>query len=237
MLQDRLRLVLLDALGHHVEDVVHDGGAELEVEVRLDALLGDRLGDALGVPALELTGEQVAEPALEQRDDAAQEEEPDAPARRPEADTGALADGVGVEARVDDCDVSAAQTRRRRTVLEVLGHPDLPHELVLVAVHARQLADVRKGELQPVGELEGVDVAEPVLDVRVDDELGQAQNLAAEMERVAEARLLALLGRQRLDRLEVHVVVEVQVLSRQPRRRAGARTFKFLRWMSRLSML
>ena len=106
MLQDRLRLVLLDALGHHVEDVVHDGGAELEVEVRLDALLGDRLGDALGVPALELTGEQVAEPALEQRDDAAQEEEPDTPARRPEADAGPLADRVGVETRVDDCGVS-----------------------------------------------------------------------------------------------------------------------------------
>lgn len=48
VLEDRLGLVLLDALGHHVEDVVHDGGAELEVEVRLDTLLGDGLGDAGG---------------------------------------------------------------------------------------------------------------------------------------------------------------------------------------------
>lgn len=101
MLQDRLALVLLDALRHHVENVVHDGRAKLEVEVRVDTLLRDRLGDALRVAALELAGEQVAEPALEKRDDAAQEEEPDAPAGRPEADTRTLADRTGVEPRID----------------------------------------------------------------------------------------------------------------------------------------
>ena len=63
-------------------------------------------------------------------------------------------------------------------------------------VHARELADVREGVLQAVRKLEGVDVAEPVLHVRVDDELRQAQDLARQVEGVAEARLLALLGRQ-----------------------------------------
>jgi hypothetical protein len=45
-------------------------------------------------------------------------------------------------------------------------------------------------------QLEGVDVAEAVLHVRVDDELGQAQDLARQVERVAKARLLALLSRR-----------------------------------------
>ena len=34
-------------LRHHVQDVVHDGGAQLQVKVRLDALLCHRLGHAL----------------------------------------------------------------------------------------------------------------------------------------------------------------------------------------------
>lgn len=69
VLEDRLGLVLLDRFGHHVEDVVHDGRPKLEVKVGLDPLLGNRLGDALGVTALELPGEQVVEPALEQGND------------------------------------------------------------------------------------------------------------------------------------------------------------------------
>lgn len=48
-LQDGARLVSLDPLGHHVQDVVHHRRSELEVEVRLHPLLGHRLGDALRV--------------------------------------------------------------------------------------------------------------------------------------------------------------------------------------------
>ena len=110
-----------------------------------------------------------------------------------------LADGAGVEAVVDQ-------------VLEIFAHADLPHQLVLVPVHARQLAHMRKDVLQCICQLERVGIAEPVLHVRVDDELGQAQDLAAEVERVAKPRLLPLLRRQRLDGLEVEVVVEVQVV-------------------------
>lgn len=97
-------------------------------------------------------------------------------------------------------------------MLQVLAHANLAHQLILVPIHASQLANVCEHELQAVGELERVDVAEAVLDVRVDDELGQAQDLAAQMERVSEAGLFALLGCERLDRLQVHVVVEVEVV-------------------------
>jgi hypothetical protein len=46
-------------------------------------------------------------------------------------------------------------------VLEVLAHADLPHQLVLVAVHAGQLTHMRKRVLQPVSQLERVNVAKP----------------------------------------------------------------------------
>lgn len=54
MLQNCLRLVLLDRFGHHVEDRMHDGSAEFEIEVRFDTLFRDSLGDTFAVPALEL---------------------------------------------------------------------------------------------------------------------------------------------------------------------------------------
>ncbi|CAN7985254.1 unnamed protein product, partial [Ixodes hexagonus] len=109
-------------------------------------------------------------------------------------------------------------------VLEVLAHADLSHELVLVAVHARQLAHVGKDVLEAVRQLEGVHVVQPVLHVAVHHQLGQAQDLPAQVEGVAEARLLALLGgttctierHHGLDRLEVEVVVKVEVVEVLP---------------------
>ena len=97
-------------------------------------------------------------------------------------------------------------------MLEILAHANLPHELVLVSVHSGELSNVSKHELKSIGELERVDIAEAVLNVRVDDELSEAQDLTAEMESVSETRLLALLGRERLDGLQVHVVIEVKVV-------------------------
>lgn len=64
-------------------------------------------------------------------------------------------------------------------MLKILAHPNLPHQLVLIPVHARQLADVREYVLQPVGELERVHVVKSVLDVRVHDEFGKSEDLAA----------------------------------------------------------
>jgi hypothetical protein len=62
MLQNRLRLVLLDRLGHHVQDVVHHRGTQLQVVVRFDTLLRDSLGDTLAVSTFELTREKIAKP-------------------------------------------------------------------------------------------------------------------------------------------------------------------------------
>lgn len=50
------------------------------------------------------------------------------------------------------------------------------------------------------------------LDICVDDQLGETQDLTAEVEGVSKARLLALLSGERLDGLQVEVVVEVEVI-------------------------
>jgi hypothetical protein len=71
---------------------------------------------------------------------------------------------------------------------------------------------VSKGVLQTVSKLESVDVSKAVLDVRVDDELGETEDLSTQMERVSEAGLLALLGRKGLDRLQVEIVIQMKVV-------------------------
>ena len=50
-LEDGARLVCLDTLRHHVQDVVHHRRSQLQVEVRLHPLLRHRLRDTLGVSA------------------------------------------------------------------------------------------------------------------------------------------------------------------------------------------
>jgi hypothetical protein len=57
-------------------------------------------------------------------------------------------------------------------MVEVLHHAHLPHELILVPVHACRGTNVRKDILQAVGQLEGVDIAATKLNVRIDNELG-----------------------------------------------------------------
>lgn len=59
MLKNRPRLVLFDSLGHHVNDVVHNGCPQLQVEMRLDPLLGHCFGHALGMSPLELSRKQI----------------------------------------------------------------------------------------------------------------------------------------------------------------------------------
>jgi hypothetical protein len=48
--------------------------------------------------------------------------------------------------------------------------------------------------------------------VRVDDELGQSQDFSTEMESVSESGSLSLLGREGLDRFQVHVVIQMKVV-------------------------
>ena len=88
---------------------------------------------------------------------------------------------------------------------------NLAHESILVTIHASQLADVRKNVLQAVSQLVRVDVAETVLHVRIDNDLGEAQKFAHQVESIAETRLFALFRRQRLHRLQIEVVVEMQI--------------------------
>lgn len=47
VLQDGPGLVLLDPLGHHVQDIVHHCRPQLQVKVGLYPLLGDSLGHPL----------------------------------------------------------------------------------------------------------------------------------------------------------------------------------------------
>lgn len=137
--------------------------------MRFDTLLGDGLCDALAVTTLELTRKQVAQPAFEQWRDAAHEEQPDSPSWSPESATRALADWSGVETVIDQ-------------VLQIFAHSDLSHQLVLVAIHSRQLPNVSEDVLQSVGKLESVHVVQPILDVGVNDELSQAKNLTTQVE-------------------------------------------------------
>ena len=83
--------------------------AELEVEVTFNTLLRHRLCNTLAMATLELARKQVSEPALKQWHDSTKEEKPHTPARRPDANTGALSNGTGVEAVVDH-------------VLQILAH-------------------------------------------------------------------------------------------------------------------
>jgi hypothetical protein len=71
---------------------------------------------------------------------------------------------------------------------------------------------MRKDVLNSIRKLERVYVAKPILNVRVDYELCQPQDFTAQMEGVSKSRLLALLSRERLHWLQVHVVVEMQVI-------------------------
>ena len=76
----------------------------------------------------------------------------------------------------------------------------------------RQRAGRQNSQKEQVAYLECVDVAKPVLHMAVNDQLRQPQNLPAQMERITKATLLSFLGGERFDRLQVEVVVEMQVV-------------------------
>ena len=167
--------------------------------MRFDPLLGHSLGYTFRVTPFKLTGEQIAQPALQKRGDATQEEKPHPPPGRPDTAAGTFTHRPRVEAVINQ-------------VLQIFAHADLSHQLVLVSVHSCELADVGEDVLQPVGQLESVDIVQPILNVRVNNQLGQTQDLAAQMESVTETRLFTLLGRQSLDRFQVEVVVQMEVV-------------------------
>lgn len=97
-------------------------------------------------------------------------------------------------------------------MFQILAHPNLPHHPILVPINPRQLPHMRKHVLQPIRQLERIDVPKPELDMRVDDEFGETENLSDEMEGVSETGFLSLFGGEGFDGFEVEVVVEVEVV-------------------------
>lgn len=51
-----------------------------------------------------------------------------------------------------------------------------------------------KNVLQSIGQLEGIDIAEPKLYVGINDEFSKTKNFTTQMECISETRLLTLLG-------------------------------------------
>jgi hypothetical protein len=66
--------------------------------------------------------------------------------------------------------------------------------------------------LQCVRKLESIHVSETKLNMGIHDKLGESQNFAAQVEGIPETRLFPLLGRERLHRLQVHVVIQVEIV-------------------------
>jgi hypothetical protein len=150
----------------------------------LDTLFGDSLSDAFRITSLELAREEITKPAFKKWHDTTHEEQPDAPTGSPEADTRTFTNGTCIEAIVDE-------------VLQVFRHSDLSHELVLVTVHARKGTNVREDILKSIRELEGVNIAKPILDMGINDKLRQAQNFSTQVESIPETGLLPLFRGQR----------------------------------------
>jgi hypothetical protein len=64
MLQNGLRLILLDGLGHHVQDIMHDSSTKFKVIMRFNTLLSHGLRDALAISAFELAGKKISQPRV-----------------------------------------------------------------------------------------------------------------------------------------------------------------------------
>src|SRR2546423_589881 len=96
-------------------------------------------------------------------------------------------------------------------MLQVFARSNLVHKLVLVPVHSRKLTHMVEGIEDTISKLEGVNVAKSVLHLGVDNEFCQPKDFAHKMESISESRLLSFLGRERLDWLQVEVVVQMQV--------------------------
>jgi hypothetical protein len=58
--------------------------------------------------------------------------------------------------------------------------------LVLVPVHTRQGPDMSEDILDRIGKLERIDIAESILHVGIDHQLGESEDFTAQMERVSE---------------------------------------------------
>lgn len=91
-------------------------------------------------------------------------------------------------------------------MLEILTGADLVHKFVFVSIHSGELSDMVKSIKYTVCELEGVDVTETVLDLRVDNEFGETEDFSHEMEGISETGFFTFLSGEGLNGLEIEVV-------------------------------
>eukprot|EP00398_MALV-I-01_sp_L67-1_P000203 gene202-gene343 len=192
MLQDGTGLVRLHTLRHHIDNIMHNCGTQLKIEMRFNTLFGNGFGDTLSDTTFEL-------PTFKKRNDTTKEEQPDTPSWSPETTTGTLTDRTGVETVVDD-------------MLKILAHTHLTHQTILVTVHTGELTNMREDILKTISKLESINVTKTVLNHGIDDQLTETENLTAKMESVTETRLLTFLGGQGLDRLQIEIVIKMQVV-------------------------
>jgi hypothetical protein len=85
-------------------------------------------------------------------------------------------------------------------VLDILAHANLTHDAIFVSIETRQLTDVREDVLQTIRQLKRIDITQPILYVRVDDQLRETEDLTHQMECITKSRLLTLLRRERVAR-------------------------------------
>lgn len=110
--------------------------------------------------AFKLPCKQITEPPLKQGYNASQKEVPDPPRRCPKANTGSFTNLPGIKPVVNQ-------------VFQIFGHAYLAHQAVLVPVHASQMADMRKCVLEPISQLERIDLAKSILNVLIHHQLQQ----------------------------------------------------------------
>lgn len=97
-------------------------------------------------------------------------------------------------------------------MLEILAQSNLPHQLILVAVHASELAHVSKGILQPIGKLECIHIPQPVLNMGINHQFGKTEDLTAKMKSIAKSAFLSFLRRESLHWLQVEVVIQMKIV-------------------------
>ena len=94
-------------------------------------------------------------------------------------------------------------------MFQILAHPDLLHQLVLVPIHSSQLSNMSEHILESISQLEGIHIVQAVLNMSIHDQLGQPEDLTTQMKSVAKSGFFALLGRQSLDRFQVEIVIQM----------------------------
>jgi hypothetical protein len=100
-----------------------------------------------------------------------------------------------------------------------------------------------KNILESVCELEGVDIPQTELDVGINNKLGETKNFTTKMEGISETGFFSFFRGQGLDRLEIHIVIEMEVVQileendyDQPALWSKIFSHTF-RWIKRLSIL